>query len=291
MSEILLRWIREDIGMPQVTVDLDGECANGMLIGKILNHYGIFPELDKLVNKSTPEAKVSNYQRLLPALKALNIRFNSQIANDLMTEEKGIGLKILQQLKSHLDTGKRTKDSTGVSSRLLLPIRVSHVPKHKNLEDQTFEVMKQLKSSNPKEYRLQHFLHPFEQEAVKQQKTAEHGEELSQTSKYNLLSDLRHTHLGKLKDNREYLRSWEEQGRQNHSKNQTDKTERERRDLRLELAVREKARRRASAENLTAADEALGGIDDFEEALRRLQARGGIRPGRRAHACDGARAV
>jgi hypothetical protein len=74
-----------------------------------------------------------------------------------------------------------------------------------------------------------------------------------------------------LKDNKDYLTGWEQQGRQNHAKNQTDKLERERRDLRLELAMREKARRKASSDNLLAADEALSGIDGFEESLRRLQ--------------------
>jgi hypothetical protein len=153
MSEILVRWIRDDIGIPQVSSDLEKECANGFVIGKILHKYGLFPELDKLQNKATPEIKLSNFQRLLPAMRALNIRFNSQLANELMTEERGAALNILMQLKTNLVPNKRVQDAThhSVSSKLLKPIRVNHTPKHKNLEDQTFDLMRQLKTSNPKE--------------------------------------------------------------------------------------------------------------------------------------------
>ena len=121
------------------------------------------------------------------------------------------------------------------------------------------------------QYRLQHLLHPFEQEAVNQQRAADQDDEFRLTAKAQLVSELRSTHLGKLKDNKEYLTGWEQQGHQNHAKNQTDKLERERRDLRLELAMREKARRKATSDNLFAADEAFTGIDSFEESLRRLQ--------------------
>ncbi len=122
------------------------------------------------------------------------------------------------------------------------------------------------------QYRLQHLLHPFEQEAVNQQRIADQDDEFRLTAKAQLVSELRSTHLGKLKDNKEYLTGWEQQGHQNHAKNQTDKLERERRDLRLELAMREKARRRVASANLSAAEEAFGGIDSFEESLRRMQA-------------------
>jgi hypothetical protein len=106
---------------------------------------------------------------------------------------------------------------------------------------------------------------------VNQQRLADQDDEFRLTAKAQLVSELRSTHLGKLKDNKEYLTSWEQQGQQNHAKNQTDKLERERRDLRLELAMREKARRKAASENLVAVDEAFSGIDSFEESLRRLQ--------------------
>jgi hypothetical protein len=179
-TEIHLRWVREDIGISKASSNLDKEYANGIIFGKVLHHYGLFPEYDKMIHKSTVEAKLSNFQRLVPALKALSIRFNSQIANELMTVERGVALKILQQLKSQLDTGKRIRESSGgtaLASKLLLPIRTSHTPKYKNIQDQTFDAMRQLKSTNPKEYRLQHFLHRFEQEAVDQQKVAELDED------------------------------------------------------------------------------------------------------------------
>jgi len=75
----------------------------------------------------------------------------------------------------------------------------------------------------------------------------------------------------KLAENRAYLQDWEREGNINHAKNQSTAKERERRDLRLELAMREKARRTRAMESDTAAEEMTSGIDVFEDSLRRMQ--------------------
>lgn len=73
---------------------------------------------------------------------------------------------------------------------------------------------------------------------------------------------------GKSKENRAYLDDWERQGWVNHAKNQATKRERERRDLRVELSLQEKSRRKEAIERDTSADEVSRGIDYFEESLR-----------------------
>jgi hypothetical protein len=49
------------------------------------------------------QVKLSNFQRLQPTFRALNLRFDSHTANQLMTEEPGVAMTLLAQIKVVLD--------------------------------------------------------------------------------------------------------------------------------------------------------------------------------------------
>ncbi len=62
-----------------------------------------------------------------------------------------------------------------------------------------------------------------------------------------MLMSRRQEHLGKLHENKTYLEEWERQGREKQRLNQRTMTERQKRDLRVELALQEKRRRKQVA--------------------------------------------
>ena len=81
--DAIFTWLHEEIGLQPLGPDVERECANGFLFGRILHHYGLQPDLPSFINKSAPDAKFSNFQRLEPVFRALNIKFNSHIANQV----------------------------------------------------------------------------------------------------------------------------------------------------------------------------------------------------------------
>lgn len=148
MAEIIKRWLRDKVGMDtnQLGGEVDRAFANGYLLGKLFDAYGVQNDFDKFVNKESPDAKLTNFQRLQPVIRSLNIKFDSHIANQLMTEEPGAAMMLLQQLKVVLDVepgGSRgqtraSQKSRGSSSLLLTTNRLASKEPYKLMEEQTF---------------------------------------------------------------------------------------------------------------------------------------------------------
>ena len=256
---------------------VDAQFSNGYRLGQVLEAYGLCTDLDRFINKDSPDAKLANFQRLQPVFRSLNIKFDSHTANQLMTEEPGIAMALLQQMKVKLDVpapvGSRapTGRSRGSTALLLTTNRMASKAKYKEMEEDTYNSTLRLKTADPREFRMANHLRAFEEEAIRQQREAEVMDALEMMTKQQRLADGREGLRTKLAENRAYLQDWEREGRINHAKNQAIAKERERRDLKLELALREKTRRTAVFESQAAADEVSKGIDGFEDSLRRMQ--------------------
>ena len=269
--DTIVNWLQEDLEVGPLEFDIEKECSNGVLLGRILTQYGLQTDLNSFSNKQTPDAKLANFKRLEPVLRSLNVRFDSHIASQLMTEERGVALKFLQQLKVTLDATKTGATNPRSTSLLLKTNRLAQKPQFRAMQEQTFDTMLRFKTGNPKEYRMQNHLRLFEEEAVRQQRFAEQNDALDRLDKEQYLSDMRTVHLSKLSENKAYLQDWERQGRINHAKNVATQKERERREKRFEVSVRDAARRGTVAESRSAAEDVAGGIGAFEDSLRRFQ--------------------
>ena len=276
--ETIVNWLQEDVGVGPLEFDIEKACSNGILFGRILHQFGLQTDLSNFINKNTPDAKLANFKRLEPVFRSLNVKFNSHIASQLMTEERGIALKFLQQLKVTLDSTKTGASNPRSTSLLLKTNKLAQKQQFRAMQEQTFDTMLRLKTGNPKEYRMQNHLRTFEEEAVNQQRFAEQLDAMDRLDKEQYLSDMRTIHLSKMSENRAYLQDWERQGRINHAKNQATQKERERRERRFEQSVRDTARRTAAIESRHASDEVGGGIAAFEDSLKRFQARKKFHP-------------
>ena len=275
--EIIKRWLKERVGIEVQQQRVGAQFANGYQLGLVLEAYGLQTDMDRFINKDSPDAKLANFQRLQPTFRSLNIKFDSHSANQLMTEEPGIAMQLLQELKVKLDVaqpvGSRapTGRSRGSTALLLTTNRMASKSKFKQMEESAYDTTLRLKTADPREFRIANHLRAFEEEAIRQQREAEVMDALDMMTKQQRLADGRDMLRTKLAENRAYLQDWEREGKINHAKNQATAKERERRDLRLELAMREKARRTRALDSDTAAQDMASGIDTFEDSLRRIQ--------------------
>jgi hypothetical protein len=64
MSELLRRWLREDVGLAQPVDSFESAFASGFLFGEILARCNLQPDFSKFVNKNTPDARINNFTRL-----------------------------------------------------------------------------------------------------------------------------------------------------------------------------------------------------------------------------------
>ena len=64
MSELLRRWLRDDVGVTQHMDSFESAFASGFLFGEILARCNVQPDFAKFVNKNTPDARINNFTRL-----------------------------------------------------------------------------------------------------------------------------------------------------------------------------------------------------------------------------------
>mmetsp|Transcript_7745 Transcript_7745/g.17947 ORF Transcript_7745/g.17947 Transcript_7745/m.17947 type:complete len:1887 (-) Transcript_7745:58-5718(-) len=277
MSEILSRWINDKVQLSGRVNNFEEDFANGYLFGELLAKYGVLKDFDKFVNRSTPEAKINNFTRLQPCIRSLNLKFDSQVANQVMTEVPGVVPRLLQQLKVQLDmgtgavlTGQVAGGTMAPSALLLQTDRRIGKPSYERVEAALFEKTLRQKTENPRDYHMSLHLKKFGDEHVRQQKEYEAQQKEKREMEQRKLETLRLESIARVADNKAFLTDWLSKGRETHQQAMTLRRDREKADLSLELALHDKSRRVAQLANARAATEVTKGIEQFEESMRRI---------------------
>lgn len=73
--------------------------ASGYVLGELLSRLHLQPDFELFDASGTPDAMINNFTRLQPTLKSLGVRFNSNVANALIREDRGVALKVLYDIK------------------------------------------------------------------------------------------------------------------------------------------------------------------------------------------------
>ena len=102
--ELMKSWINDDLGISRPVISFEADLANGFVFGEILSRHGLLGcNLSALSDSESPHAKTSNFTRLQQPLLDLGIRFNSKLANEIMTEKKGAAASLCYNLKVGLE--------------------------------------------------------------------------------------------------------------------------------------------------------------------------------------------
>lgn len=89
-------WLNSEANINVNISSFEKEFSNGYYLGKILFNYGLLPKFfDFFHNKPMPVYRETNYELLAPALKQLNIEFDSNLQKALRKEELGVAKKLV----------------------------------------------------------------------------------------------------------------------------------------------------------------------------------------------------
>mmetsp|Transcript_35241 Transcript_35241/g.78424 ORF Transcript_35241/g.78424 Transcript_35241/m.78424 type:complete len:1824 (+) Transcript_35241:146-5617(+) len=283
MTDILKRWLADDVGLRVDAVEKD--FANGYLLGQLFHQHGMLPDFDKFEDNRTPDSMVNNYTRLQPTFSRLGIKFDTRTANSLMREEPGVAVRLLYSVKQNLGQVHKDVQKFQNSGRLGKELGAS-VPVTRNLLDaqqyrtqkekyestghRFFEDTMRRKQDNPNMLMESMHLRKFTEEQYKQERRANRG-----------LSEEQAQYKAQQAAFRKSLQTTMSAGRTEKSKKlQHDdavhaailkrKEEIEREELRVELALSEKSQRKKLEELNHASLDVAHGIDAFEINMKRL---------------------
>ena len=104
--ELLRSWLNDELRLSRPVSSFEGDMANGYLIGEILVRHGLLRSGEVLGDRESPAAKISNFNQVQQPLLDLGVKFDSNIANSVMTEKKGVATNLCYQLRLGLQNAK-----------------------------------------------------------------------------------------------------------------------------------------------------------------------------------------
>uniref|UniRef100_A0A3Q4BDX0 Calponin-homology (CH) domain-containing protein n=1 Tax=Mola mola TaxID=94237 RepID=A0A3Q4BDX0_MOLML len=111
MSDILCRWLNEELRLSQVVEPktLAKNFSSGYLIGEVLYKYQLQNDFSMFTKKDTSISKLNNFTRLEPTLYLLGISLDINMAQALMQEKQGVAARLLYQLYTSLEKQKKAR--------------------------------------------------------------------------------------------------------------------------------------------------------------------------------------
>ena len=122
MSDILCKWINEEVVLSRrIEPDkFSAQFSNGYLFGELLHKFGMQNDFQYFTMSDTANAKLNNFTRMEPTLALLDIKFDSNMAKEIIGEKPGLATRVLYQL--FIALGKKVKmNLTGVAMETMRP--------------------------------------------------------------------------------------------------------------------------------------------------------------------------
>ena len=267
MAELLLEWLNAEGRLSRPVASIEGDFRNGYLLGELLAQHNQLPSFGQFLDRHTPDAKITNYTRLEPALRHLRIPFDAKAAAGMMEGKAGVAANIVYQLKARFEAMQRT--CAPVSLREARPGSVPLPKVHDHAAKPSFDratraifearIRKLVPSANEQLMAMR--LERFASERPRQRKEERAGREADGAPRLCRTQTTRPEALPRGRKGMELaggdLRSW--------TLNQSRAVERRRMEEAFRAsAERTRQRRRAAAKDAAALD-AQAGVAAFEE--------------------------
>ncbi|NXB23769.1 SPEF2 protein, partial [Rhagologus leucostigma] len=122
MSEILCEWLNRDVKLSRRIVpgSFPEAFSTGYLLGELLHKYGLQDDFKQFSKSRVADAKINNFSRLEPTLHLLGVKFNENMAEDIMTGQHGAAANLLYELYIALEKKRKAK-FTGVAMEAMRP--------------------------------------------------------------------------------------------------------------------------------------------------------------------------
>lgn len=218
MAEILANWVNNELELSKHVDSFEKDFSNGYLFGEILKRYNQQSDFEDFSKKDSRDSRINNFALLEPTLKSLNIKFNTQLIDDIIKEKRGAAMRILIQLKMALEkvyaptdmnmmakTGKTTESKP---AKKLKPGK----EKYDTMSSTLFKRRLQELNEAQKDVNLRSHQNKFEEIKRKQEEKAKKEEEEEQRRRAQMQSEYRKGQIDKIQRNAGFMEEWLRKG-------------------------------------------------------------------------------
>eukprot|EP00879_Flechtneria_rotunda_P030182 GHRR01032781.1.p1 GENE.GHRR01032781.1~~GHRR01032781.1.p1 ORF type:complete len:295 (+),score=115.10 GHRR01032781.1:141-1025(+) len=282
MAEVLRDWL---LVAGIEAHNLEQDFANGYLFGKLLHEYNLQPHLNTFVNKGKPDAYLKNYVMLQPVLSKLGVQFDTRTAQALINKEPGLAAKVLYAIKQSLGTMDKNTQALDHTSRTMHQFGMRTSPSRGMLDSQhqktqhsayeagnlqLFEDIMRKRSESPNKLMQTLHVKRFIDEGERQAAAAADAAAAEAIARAAAKAAARIEELNKLAAARADKAAKLQRDDAVHAALLKHQDDREKQELRVEMALSKLGRYRQQEQRAAAAVDASSGIDAFEMTLKRL---------------------
>jgi hypothetical protein len=104
---LLLQWLNDEVQLSEPVTSFHSSFRDGYLLGEILFRYNQLMTFDHFIHHGTPQSVLDNFGLLQPVILKIGVKFNSQMATEIMKGNESTTKSILYELKSALEAMTR----------------------------------------------------------------------------------------------------------------------------------------------------------------------------------------
>jgi hypothetical protein len=284
MAQLVLNWLNEEVKLSRHVFSLEDDFKDGYLLGELLHKYNQQSNFAKFSETGTPDAKITNFCLLEPAMRQIGINFNAKIAFDLMHGVKGTAKNLIYETRATLEgirkrnsrdaqinaendnTNTMSKTGNKLNGRILTVLRHDTRQFDKTMTI-TFENAVRAMMENPNDVLMEKITRKFDQKKMdfRQTVNASHqqGMDTMQLELTRRIDLLKHTKV----HNKSFSDAYELIHENQWKQNQKVAHERRSREDRFDATAVQRKEFIKHTGTTTIRDNLLISIDDFERRL------------------------
>eukprot|EP00831_Metopus_contortus_P001338 TRINITY_DN10487_c0_g1_i6.p1 TRINITY_DN10487_c0_g1~~TRINITY_DN10487_c0_g1_i6.p1 ORF type:complete len:334 (+),score=71.02 TRINITY_DN10487_c0_g1_i6:3-1004(+) len=204
MGEIIKEWLNTQVELSKPVRNFEKDLSNGFLFGELLFRFSQLPDISAFQNRNTKEIKISNFMLVLPVMRNLKLKFDSNIAEKIMNEDRGVALRLLYQMKMALEKvsapsliKKMDEFVMSMPAQKIRPAR----DQYDTMTDNFFKKRLQRQIKPQKEVLMERTLQKYHDEQKRQEAIAEEEKQIMIQKETEAKAQRRKAELNKLQRN------------------------------------------------------------------------------------------
>lgn len=276
MSNLLLQWLNDEVQLSEPVTGFHGTFRDGYLLGEILYRYNQLLTFDRFIHHGTPQNILDNFALLQPVMLKIGIRFNSQVASELMRGDESATKSILYEMKMALVALSRNcRQTVHYKLRGTKHDRVANiVPVSRGVYDES--LAKTFKSSirgaleNTNAALMSAVTKKYEDRIEDYFRTISMGESMDQGTIHLRRQRAKEIHKSRKAHEGEFDEAWESLNVEQWKKNQRVAHERKELKLRVTAKLQMQHDKKVQTERAQSREYTIRSLQDFDKKLETL---------------------
>ncbi len=276
MSNLLLNWLNEEVQLSEPVTNFHTNFRDGYLLGETLFRYNQLLTFDQFIHNGTPQNTLDNFGFLQPVLVKIGVKFNSQIAADVMKGNESTTKSLVYEMKSALDALTRNcRQVVHYKLRGTKHDRVANiVPVSRGVFDEsssrTFKSSIRGALENTNAALMSAFTKKYEDRAEDYFRTISMGESMDQGTIQLLRQRAKDIHKSRKAHQGEFEEAWDSLNKEKWKKNQRVAHERKELKLRVTAKLQMQQTRRVETARAQSREYTMQSLEVFDKKLETL---------------------